>query len=55
MFIRTAGSASELLSGRIADLGWELANTVAVNEEQIWICHYPQDLFVFKGLKQSLK
>jgi hypothetical protein len=55
MFIRPVGSAPELLSGRLSDLGWEVANTVAVNEEQIWICRYPQDLFVFTGLKQAQK
>jgi hypothetical protein len=54
MFIRTVGSSPESLHGRITDLGRELAHSIAVNEEQIWICHYPQHLVIFRGLKKSL-
>jgi hypothetical protein len=39
----------------IHHLGIEIATKVATNEEQIWICHYPQTLTVFYGLKRILK
>jgi hypothetical protein len=29
--------------------------TIAVKEEEIWICHYPQNLIVFRGLKKVLR
>jgi hypothetical protein len=45
----------DLLQATIVDLGREIANTVAVNEEQIWICHYVQSLRVFKGIQQLAK
>jgi hypothetical protein len=54
MFIRTARARLETLEGRIADLGREIAHRIAVNEEEIWICHYPQTLTVFRGLKKAL-
>ncbi len=54
MFIRTARARPETLEGRIADLGREIATSIAVNEEEIWICHYPQTLTVFRGLKKAL-
>ena len=54
MFVRLVKAPADGLQGRIADLGRELAMKIAVKEEEIWICHYPQTLFVFKGLKQAL-
>jgi hypothetical protein len=54
LFVRTFGSTMESLRGRIADLGREIATRIAVKEEQIWICHYPQNLSVFVGLKKAL-
>jgi hypothetical protein len=43
-------SVSELIS----NLGREIATKVAVKEEQIWICQYPQTLTVFTGLQRLL-
>jgi hypothetical protein len=39
---------------KITSLGREIASTVAVKEEEIWICHYPQSLRIFTGLKRIL-
>jgi hypothetical protein len=38
----------------IRDLGREIATTIAVAEEEIWICHYEQMLYIFSGLKRVL-
>jgi len=54
LFHRPISPSPEILRRRIADLGREIASKVAVREEQIWICHYPQNLVVFKGLSKSL-
>jgi hypothetical protein len=40
---------------RVALLGQALATRVAVKEEEIWICHYPQTLTIFRGAKRLLK
>jgi hypothetical protein len=40
------------LEAVIQELGREIASQVAVREEQIWICSYPQQLRVFAGLKR---
>jgi hypothetical protein len=52
LFIRLPGYDPSRLMARIADLGREIATRVAVKEEEIWICHYPQTLTIFRGLKK---
>jgi hypothetical protein len=54
LFIRQADTPPNLLDERIFALGAEIATNVAINEKQIWICHYPQNLRIFKGLKRLL-
>jgi hypothetical protein len=54
LFIRRLGSTAEQVSGRINTLGKEIATRVAAKEEAIWICHYPQMLTVFQGMKRIL-
>ena len=54
LLIRQQGSWVPPLSELIWDLGREIATKVALKEEQIWICHYPQTLTVFTGLKRLL-
>lgn len=44
-----AGAAA--LDVKVSDLGKHIA-AIAAEEEQIWICHYPQHLRVFKGRKR---
>jgi hypothetical protein len=54
LFIRKAGTPTDLLEGTILELGREIATKVAVREEQIWICHYAQNLRIFTGLKRLM-
>jgi hypothetical protein len=53
-FIRSASAPAEAVDAIIVDLGREIATKVAVGEEQIWICHYAQNLRIFEGLKRLL-
>jgi hypothetical protein len=52
LFVRKAETPPDLLEFWISELGREIATRVAVREEQIWICHYPQNLRVFTGLQR---
>jgi hypothetical protein len=54
LFIRKTDTPVDLLETTIFELGREIATRVAVSEEQIWICHYAQNLRVFAGLKRLL-
>jgi hypothetical protein len=55
LFIRKAATPDYLLDETIIELGQEIATKVAVSEEQIWICHYPQNLRIFAGVKRLIK
>jgi hypothetical protein len=55
LILRKASTPSDWLEGVIFDLGRDIATKVAVREEQIWICHYAQNLRIFAGLKRLLK
>jgi hypothetical protein len=48
LFIRPAASPARSVQAKIKDLGRAIANTVATKEEEIWICHYPQTVTVFR-------
>jgi hypothetical protein len=54
LIIRKADTPASLLEATIFELGREIATQVAVREEQIWICHYAQNLRIFSGLKRIL-
>jgi hypothetical protein len=54
LLLRPGKHPSPAVERTISALGREIATTVAVNEEQIWICRYPQALTVFRGLKRIL-
>jgi hypothetical protein len=41
------------LEAKINDLGRDVMR-IAAKEEEIWICHYPQQLRIFRGLKKML-
>lgn len=32
---------------KVRALGTEIAATVAMNEEELWVCHYPQGVVIF--------
>ena len=52
LLIRNAETPTAQLEATILELGREIATRVAVHEEQIWICHYAQQLRIFTGLKR---
>jgi hypothetical protein len=54
LLVRRVDAPPYLLEATVLELGREIATRVAVREEQIWICHYPQNLSVFTGLKRLL-
>jgi hypothetical protein len=54
MFLRPPGRNISAVEMRVTLLGREIAANVAKNEEEIWICHYPQVLRVFHGVKRLL-
>jgi hypothetical protein len=54
LFVRKADTPPDLLELTIFELGREIATQVAVREEQIWICHYAQNLRIFTGLQRLL-
>jgi hypothetical protein len=45
---RPARTPKALVQGKMKDLGRGIATRVAPNEEEIWICHYPQTVLVFR-------
>jgi hypothetical protein len=55
LLVRKANSPPDLLERVLFELGREIATRVAVREEQIWICHYAQNLRIFTGLKRLLR
>lgn len=54
LLIRNAGTPAGLLETLIFKLGPEIATKVAIREEQIWICHYAQNLRIFEGVKRLI-
>jgi hypothetical protein len=54
LLVRTVGKPAELLEATVEELGREIATKVAPGEEEIWICHYPQNLTVFRGMKRLM-
>lgn len=54
LLIRSPARPRNYLEALISDLGREIATKVAGEEEEIWICYYPQELTVFTGLKRLM-
>jgi hypothetical protein len=54
LFVQKVSTPPGLLEATIIQLGREIATSVAVREEQIWICHYAQNLRIFTGLKRLM-
>ena len=54
LLIRKAATPLDLLDATVFEFGREIATKVAIGEEQIWICHYPQSLRIFTGLQQLM-
>lgn len=54
LLVRRADSPTGLLDTTIIELGREIATKVAVREEQIWVCHYAQNLRIFEGVQRLI-
>jgi hypothetical protein len=39
---------------KILEIGRDIATAVALGEEELWVCHYPQSVVVFRPLKPAL-
>ncbi|MBX3441368.1 MAG: hypothetical protein KF774_03090 [Planctomyces sp.] len=48
LFLRADGDDERSIHRKIETLGREIASTVAIAEEQLWICHYPQGVVIFR-------
>ena len=55
LFVRPRDAPEGILEDRIKELGREIAHKVAVSEEQIWICYFPQSVLIFRGLKRLFR
>ncbi|MGE3317502.1 MAG: hypothetical protein AB7O26_20505 [Planctomycetaceae bacterium] len=49
LFRRDPADDAESVREKIQSLGAEIASTVAITEEEIWICHYPQGVVIFRS------
>lgn len=45
---RTTNDDAASIRHKINALGSEVAATVAITEEELWICHYPQGVVIFR-------
>jgi hypothetical protein len=48
LFLKTAEETADSIRPRLAALGSEIASQVALTEEEIWICHWPQVVSIFR-------
>jgi hypothetical protein len=49
LFQREAADDAKSIREKIRALGAEIASTVAITEEEFWICHYPQGVVIFRS------
>jgi hypothetical protein len=49
LFKRAASEDRKSIREKIRALGAEIASTVALTEEEFWICHYPQGVVIFRS------
>jgi hypothetical protein len=52
MFNRDASDDDHTLARKIQVLGSEVAASVAMNEEELWICHFPQGVVILRPHKR---
>lgn len=48
LFMRAADDDQESIRNKITALGREIATTVALTEQELWVCHYPQGVVIFR-------
>lgn len=53
LFARKNAEETEAIQQKILELGRDIATAVALGEEELWICHYPQSVVVFRPLKDD--
>jgi hypothetical protein len=47
LFLPRAGNEEPTIAGKVKELGSQIIS-IASQEEQIWICHYPQTVTIFR-------
>jgi hypothetical protein len=50
LFARETTEESAAIQNKILELGRDIATAVALEEEELWVCHYPQSVMVFRPL-----
>jgi hypothetical protein len=50
LFARETSDEAAAIQRKILELGRDIATAVALEEEELWVCHYPQSVVVFRPL-----
>jgi hypothetical protein len=50
LFARDSAADASVIQRKIMELGRDIATAVALAEEELWVCHYPQSVVVFRPL-----
>ena len=53
LFPRPEADEPGTIQQKILELGRDIATAVALDEEELWICHYPQSVVVFRPLTRN--
>lgn len=53
LFDRTDAESDQSLTEKIQSLGRDVAGSVAIDEEEIWISHYPQNVVIVRQSRSS--
>ena len=53
LFNRAEADTDQSIGEKIRVLGAEVAASVAIAEEELWICHYPQGVVIFRPRNQN--
>lgn len=49
LFSRAGSDDDQSLAQKIRVLGREIATSVAIDEEELWMCHFPQGVVIFRS------
>lgn len=50
LFARDPDEDASVIQQKILELGRDIATAVAMAEEELWVCHYPQSVVVFRPM-----
>ncbi len=53
LFARATDEDPDVIQRKILQLGHDVATAVALDEEELWVCHYPQSVMVFRPLNSQ--